>query len=182
MLDSSNANFLLWPPCVEVQRCSGCCNTKSLHCVPVVTHIRYLQVTNPRTEELTRLPGFFFVFFYDSCLLLNTPPLPPQVMKIEYANKRPTYAKAVVSVVDHVECRCQDVPRLPTPRKKSSRRQHGHHLRNQTLSQGHEQVDTGRAGSCFSLSAECAMVKFRVEFHRRRAKFTARTNSTTGMS
>ncbi len=44
MLDRSNANFLLWPPCVEVQRCSGCCNTKNLQCVPVLTHTRYLQV------------------------------------------------------------------------------------------------------------------------------------------
>ncbi|XP_057716636.1 uncharacterized protein pdgfbb [Corythoichthys intestinalis] len=107
MLDRSNANFLLWPPCVEVQRCSGCCNTKSLQCVPVVTHTRYLQV-----------------------------------MKIEYINKRPTYAKAVVSVVDHVECRCQPSPRQPVPRRKSSRRHHGHkdHHRNQTLSQGRGQV------------------------------------------
>uniref|UniRef100_A0A3Q2X5Y7 Platelet-derived growth factor subunit B n=2 Tax=Haplochromini TaxID=319058 RepID=A0A3Q2X5Y7_HAPBU len=78
MLDRSNANFLLWPPCVEVQRCSGCCNTKSLQCVPVVTHKRYLQV-----------------------------------MKVEYINKKPTYAKAVVSVVDHVECRCQTAPQGP---------------------------------------------------------------------
>uniref|UniRef100_A0A3B3CRQ4 Platelet-derived growth factor subunit B n=1 Tax=Oryzias melastigma TaxID=30732 RepID=A0A3B3CRQ4_ORYME len=100
MLDRSNANFLLWPPCVEVQRCSGCCNTKSLQCVPVVTHTRYLQV-----------------------------------LKIEYINKRPTYAKAVVSVVDHVECRCQLAPRLPAVKKKSSRRQHSHLHRNQTLSQ-----------------------------------------------
>ncbi|XP_059204186.1 uncharacterized protein pdgfbb [Centropristis striata] len=105
MLDRSNANFLLWPPCVEVQRCSGCCNTKSLQCVPVVTHTRYLQV-----------------------------------MKIEYINKRPTYAKAVVSVVDHVECRCQPAPRPPAPKKKSSRRQHNHQHRNQTLSHGHGQV------------------------------------------
>ncbi|XP_030591901.1 uncharacterized protein pdgfbb isoform X1 [Archocentrus centrarchus] len=104
MLDRSNANFLLWPPCVEVQRCSGCCNTKSLQCVPVVTHTRYLQV-----------------------------------MKVEYINKRPTYAKAVVSVVDHVECRCQPAPRPPVHKKKSSRRQHGHLHRNQTLSQGHAQ-------------------------------------------
>ncbi|XP_070778985.1 uncharacterized protein pdgfbb [Enoplosus armatus] len=103
MLDRSNANFLLWPPCVEVQRCSGCCNTKSLQCVPVVTHTRYLQV-----------------------------------MKIEYINKRPTYAKAVVSVVDHVECRCQPTPRPPVPKKKSSRRQQNHQHRNQTL--GHGQV------------------------------------------
>ncbi|XP_040917910.1 uncharacterized protein pdgfbb isoform X2 [Toxotes jaculatrix] len=104
MLDRSNANFLLWPPCVEVQRCSGCCNTKSLQCVPVVTHTRYLQV-----------------------------------MKIEYINKRPTYAKAVVSVVDHVECRCQPAPRPPVHKKKSSRRQHSHQHRNQTLSQEHGQ-------------------------------------------
>ncbi|KAM9745573.1 uncharacterized protein pdgfbb [Menidia menidia] len=101
MLDRSNANFLLWPPCVEVQRCSGCCNTKSLQCVPVVTHTRYLQV-----------------------------------MKIEYINKRPTYAKAVVSVMDHVECRCQPAPRLPIPKKKSSRRPHSHLHRNQTVIQG----------------------------------------------
>lgn len=102
MLDRSNANFLLWPPCVEVQRCSGCCNTKSLQCAPVVTHTRHLQV-----------------------------------MKIEYINKRPTYAKAVVSVVDHVECRCQPAPRAAAPRRKSSRRQHNHLHRNQTHNQEH---------------------------------------------
>ncbi|XP_028267085.1 uncharacterized protein pdgfbb isoform X2 [Parambassis ranga] len=100
MLDRSNANFLLWPPCVEVQRCSGCCNTKSLQCVPVFTHTRYLQV-----------------------------------MKIEYINKRPTYAKAVVSVVDDVECRCQPTPRVPASKKKSSRRQHSYLHQNLTLSQ-----------------------------------------------
>ncbi|XP_061829341.1 uncharacterized protein pdgfbb [Nerophis lumbriciformis] len=105
MLDRSNANFLLWPPCVEVQRCSGCCNTKSLHCVPVVTHTRYLQV-----------------------------------MKIEYINKRPTYAKAVVSVIDHVECRCQPAPRQSVLKRKSSRRHHKDQHRNQTLSRGHEHV------------------------------------------
>ncbi|XP_022524203.1 uncharacterized protein pdgfbb [Astyanax mexicanus] len=88
MLDRSNANFLLWPPCVEVQRCSGCCNTKSLKCVPVLTHTRYLQV-----------------------------------MKIQYANMRPVYDKAIVSVNDHVECRCQPAPR-PAPRRKSPAHKH----------------------------------------------------------
>lgn len=67
-----------------------------------------------------------------------------QVMKIEYVNKRPTYAKAVVSVVDHVECRCQPAPRPPVSKKKSSRRQHGHLHRNQTLSQEHGQVQCER--------------------------------------
>ncbi|XP_047213907.1 uncharacterized protein LOC124863539 isoform X1 [Girardinichthys multiradiatus] len=101
MLDRSNANFLLWPPCVEVQRCSGCCNTKSLQCVPVVTHTRYLQV-----------------------------------MKIEYINKRPTYGKAIVSVVDHVECRCQSAQRAAVLKKKSSHRLHSHLHQNQTHSPG----------------------------------------------
>ncbi|MEQ2160981.1 hypothetical protein GOODEAATRI_004962, partial [Goodea atripinnis] len=56
MLDRSNANFLLWPPCVEVQRCSGCCNTKSLQCVPVVTHTRYLQVM--KIEYINKRPTY----------------------------------------------------------------------------------------------------------------------------
>lgn len=45
--------------------------------------------------------------------------LHPQVMKIQYMNKRPLYDKAVVSVLDHVECRCQPAPR-PAQRRKSS--------------------------------------------------------------
>ncbi|MED6280868.1 hypothetical protein CHARACLAT_015411 [Characodon lateralis] len=43
MLDRRNADFMLFPPCVEVQRCSGCCNTEHLQCVPTVTSSRYLQ-------------------------------------------------------------------------------------------------------------------------------------------
>uniref|UniRef100_A0A3Q0R6G0 Platelet-derived growth factor (PDGF) family profile domain-containing protein n=1 Tax=Amphilophus citrinellus TaxID=61819 RepID=A0A3Q0R6G0_AMPCI len=72
MLDRRNANFLLWPPCVEVQRCSGCCNTRLLQCVPTVTSSRYLQV-----------------------------------IKIQYINKKAHYEKAIISVEDHVSCRCQ---------------------------------------------------------------------------
>ncbi|XP_035992556.1 platelet-derived growth factor subunit B-like [Fundulus heteroclitus] len=43
MLDRTNAHFLVWPPCVEVQRCSGCCNSKQNQCVPTVVSSRYLQ-------------------------------------------------------------------------------------------------------------------------------------------
>ncbi|KAM9363767.1 platelet-derived growth factor beta polypeptide a [Symphorus nematophorus] len=72
MLDRRNANFLLWPPCVEVQRCSGCCNTRLLQCVPTITSSRYLQV-----------------------------------IKIQYINRKAHYDKAIISVEDHVSCRCQ---------------------------------------------------------------------------
>lgn len=38
-------------------------------------------------------------------------------MKIQYENMRPVYNKAIVSVNDHVECRCQPAPR-PASRRK----------------------------------------------------------------
>ncbi|XP_043079456.1 myb-like protein Q isoform X2 [Puntigrus tetrazona] len=56
MLDKRNANFLLWPPCVEVQRCSGCCNTHILQCVPVSTETRHLQMT--KIQFINRLPVY----------------------------------------------------------------------------------------------------------------------------
>ncbi|XP_023670348.2 platelet-derived growth factor beta polypeptide a [Paramormyrops kingsleyae] len=81
MLDRRNANFLLWPPCVEVQRCSGCCNTRNLQCVATVSRIRPLQVT-----------------------------------KIQFVNKQPLYERAVISVEDHVECRCKSAVSANMPR------------------------------------------------------------------
>ncbi|XP_077460432.1 uncharacterized protein LOC144076942 [Stigmatopora argus] len=87
MLDRRNANFKLWPPCVEVQRCSGCCNSKFMQCLPTVTSSRYLQV-----------------------------------MKIQYINGKTHYDKAIITVQDHLACRClsttpespfQPAPSLP---------------------------------------------------------------------
>ncbi|KAL4658111.1 hypothetical protein GN956_G2905 [Arapaima gigas] len=56
MLDRRNANFLLWPPCVEVQRCSGCCNARTMQCTPTVTHTRYLQVM--KIEYVNKQPHY----------------------------------------------------------------------------------------------------------------------------
>ncbi|XP_019109359.1 platelet-derived growth factor beta polypeptide a [Larimichthys crocea] len=85
MLDRRNANFLLWPPCVEVQRCSGCCNTRLLQCVPTVTSSRYLQV-----------------------------------IKIQYINRKAHYDKAIISVEDHITCRCQPSSSSPSSPSSSS--------------------------------------------------------------
>ncbi|KAG7491478.1 hypothetical protein MATL_G00004110 [Megalops atlanticus] len=97
MLDRRNANFMLWPPCVEVQRCSGCCNTRARQCVPTVTSTRYLQV-----------------------------------MKIQYINKRPHYEKAVISVQDHVECRCESVASPVAPVTRAKKPQHSQQPQRQT--------------------------------------------------
>ncbi|KAK1886756.1 Platelet-derived growth factor subunit B, partial [Dissostichus eleginoides] len=72
MVDRRNANFLVWPLCVEVTRCSGCCNSRNMKCVPVVTSTRYLQV-----------------------------------LKIMFVKRKEHYERAIISVEDHVSCRCQ---------------------------------------------------------------------------
>ncbi|XP_065115735.1 platelet-derived growth factor beta polypeptide a [Paramisgurnus dabryanus] len=56
MLDTRNANFLLWPLCVEVQRCSGCCNTRTVQCVPSAIHTRHLQMT--KIQYINRHPVY----------------------------------------------------------------------------------------------------------------------------
>ncbi|KAF7688308.1 uncharacterized protein si:ch211-79m20.1 [Silurus meridionalis] len=84
MLDRSNANFLLWPLCVEVQRCSGCCNTRTLQCVPVATETRHLQMT--KIQFVNREPVYEKVVLpvvdHVSCsckshVVSHTSPAPP---------------------------------------------------------------------------------------------------------
>lgn len=71
MVDRSNTNFLVWPLCVEVQRCSGCCNTHSMHCRPTRVQPRHLQVRhancwteNPIIKLAGQFEGVFFVKAY----------------------------------------------------------------------------------------------------------------------
>ncbi|XP_007429696.1 platelet-derived growth factor subunit B [Python bivittatus] len=56
MVDSTNANFIVWPPCVEVQRCTGCCNTRAMQCRPTQVRVRHIQVK--KIEVVDKRPVF----------------------------------------------------------------------------------------------------------------------------
>ncbi|XP_048466888.1 platelet-derived growth factor subunit A-like isoform X4 [Rhincodon typus] len=43
-VDPTSVGFLLWPSCVEIQRCSGCCNTKTYKCIPIHASYKPFQI------------------------------------------------------------------------------------------------------------------------------------------
>ncbi|KAI5629915.1 platelet-derived growth factor alpha a precursor [Silurus asotus] len=74
-VDPTAANFLVWPPCVEVARCSGCCNTSTMRC-----HASKKQHRNVKREK-THLSFDTYKLFFSHSL--------SQVVKIEYVRRKP---------------------------------------------------------------------------------------------
>uniref|UniRef100_A0A3B5MC55 Platelet-derived growth factor subunit B n=1 Tax=Xiphophorus couchianus TaxID=32473 RepID=A0A3B5MC55_9TELE len=76
MVDRSNGNFLVFPLCVEVQRCSGCCNSRHMHCAPVVNATRNLEVKKFVFKDEKRFIETAIIQVVDhvSCLLQVIPP------------------------------------------------------------------------------------------------------------
>ncbi|XP_078093269.1 platelet-derived growth factor subunit B-like [Mustelus asterias] len=83
MVDPTAANFFVWPSCVEVQRCSGCCNTRNYKCQATKVHERHVQV-----------------------------------VKKVYRRKRLVTRKAVVVLMDHVECKCMTAAQYADSRER----------------------------------------------------------------
>ncbi|XP_078081747.1 platelet-derived growth factor subunit A-like isoform X3 [Mustelus asterias] len=43
-VDPTSVGFFLWPSCVEIQRCSGCCNTRTYKCIPSLANYKPFQI------------------------------------------------------------------------------------------------------------------------------------------
>uniref|UniRef100_A0A8C4QU73 Platelet-derived growth factor (PDGF) family profile domain-containing protein n=1 Tax=Eptatretus burgeri TaxID=7764 RepID=A0A8C4QU73_EPTBU len=54
LFNDSEGSFVIWPSCVELQRCSGCCTSGIRHCAPANTRQRHFLVTKLEYRGILR--------------------------------------------------------------------------------------------------------------------------------
>ncbi|XP_074865343.1 platelet-derived growth factor subunit B [Carettochelys insculpta] len=126
MVDPTNANFVVWPPCVEVQRCSGCCNNRNVQCRPTVIRVRHVQVN--KIGFVQKKPTFkkAIVPLEDhlECRCEALPPRPSTRSSREHRGATPSITVA------HVSGR-QRVHRRPAQKRKHRKFKHIHDKKGQ---------------------------------------------------
>ncbi|KAM4672138.1 platelet-derived growth factor subunit B [Amazona ochrocephala] len=122
MVDSTNANFVVWPPCVEVQRCSGCCNNRNVQCRPMQIRVRHVQVN--KIEFVQRKPNFRKVVVpledHVQCrceAVSRPPPRSSRPVPREQRRLTPSFTTAAVS-------QRQRVRRPPVQKRKHKKYKH----------------------------------------------------------
>ncbi|NXA39450.1 PDGFB factor, partial [Eudromia elegans] len=122
MVDSTNANFVVWPPCVEVQQCSGCCNNRNVQCRPMQIRVRHVQVN--KIEFVQRKPVFKKVVVpledHVQCRCEAVAQQPPRNIRPGQRKQRrlpPSFTTAAVT-------RRQRARRLPAQKRKHKKYKH----------------------------------------------------------